>query len=105
MTARRLPWLGLLLAAVAWAASQQVASDSIFDDCRRGAAGFVLLVCLLGLALDLCGGFLALAVWRDEAGGKGRRFLGLLGLLLALLAGFAIILQAVSALIIPTCSP
>jgi hypothetical protein len=105
MMIRRLPWLGLFLAAIAWAASQQVASDAIFDDCRRGSAGFVLLVCLLGLALDLGGGFLALAVWQDEAGGKGGRFLGLLGLLLALLAGFAIVLQAISALIIPICSP
>jgi hypothetical protein len=105
MMTRRLPWLGLLLAAIAWAASHQVASDAIFDDCRRGAAAFVLLVCLAGLTIDIGGGLLALAVWRGAAAGSGRRFLGLLGMLLAALASFAIVLQAVSALIIPPCSP
>jgi hypothetical protein len=39
---RRLPWLGLFLAALGWAFSHQVGSDAVFDDCRRGSAGFIL---------------------------------------------------------------
>lgn len=101
---RRLPWLGLLLAACAWAVSQQVASDSIFDACNRGQGGFVLLVCVIALAVDVGGGVFALAVWRGANSHKGTLFLGLLGVLLALLCGFAIVLQAISVLIIPPCA-
>ena len=101
---RRLPWLGLLLAALGWAAAHQVASNAIFDDCRQGTPAFVLLICLAGLAIDAGGGLFSLAVWRGAAGSRGRLFLGLLGMLLAGLAGFAIVLQALSALIIPICS-
>jgi hypothetical protein len=100
----RMPWLGLALAALAWAAAHQVAADSIFDDCRRGSAGFILLVGLAALALDVAGGLFSLAVWRSAGGSKGRRFLGMLGMLLALLSGFAIALQSLSGLIIPSCS-
>ena len=101
---RRLPWLGLLLAAIAWAGSQQVASDALFDDCRRGTPGFVLLVCLIGLLVDVAGALFSFAVLGMAGGSKGRRFLGLLGLLLAALCGFAIILQAINAFIIPPCA-
>ena len=101
---RRLPWLGLLLAASAWAVSHQVASDSIFDACNRGQGAFVLLVCLLALAVDVGGGIFSLAVWRGANGHKGTLFLGMLGLLLALLCGYAIVLQTFSVLIIPPCA-
>ena len=100
---RRAPWLGLMLAAFAWGLDHQLGSDAIFDDCRRGSATFVLLVGLACLALDLAAGLFALAVWRGAEGSKGRLFLGLLGVLLAGLAGFAILLQSLSALIIPPC--
>ena len=101
---RRAPWLGLFLAALAWAASQQVASDAIFDDCRRGSAGFVLLVCLVALAVDALGALLGFAAWRGAGESRGRLFLGLLSMLLAALCGFAIVLQAINSLIIPICS-
>ena len=101
---RRLPWLGLFLAALGWAAAHQVASNAIFDDCRRGAATFVLLVCFAGLVIDAAGAFFSLSVWRGAGDSKGRRFLGLVGMMLAALTGFAIVLQAVNALIIPSCS-
>ena len=103
MVTRRAPWLGLLLAAIAWAAQHQIASDAIFDNCRRGSAAFVLLVGLVCLAIDVAGAAFALAVWRGAQGSKGRLFLGLLSMLLAALTGFAIILQSISALIIPLC--
>ena len=104
MTARA-PWLGLLLAALAWAADHQIGSDAIFDDCRRGTVGFVLVVGLLCLAVDIGGGLFSLAVWRGAEGSKGRLFLGLLGMLLAGFTGFAILLQSLSGLIIPPCAP
>ena len=104
MIARRAPWLGLLVASLAWAAAHQVSSDAIFDDCWRGSAGFVLLVGLVCLAIDVAAGLFSLAVWRGADGSRGRSFLGLVGMLLAVLLGFAIILQAASALILPQCT-
>jgi hypothetical protein len=100
----RLPWLGLALAALGWAASHQLASDAILDDCRQGTPAFILLVCLGGLIVDLAGGLFSLAVWRTAGGSRGRLFLGLLGMLLAGLSGFAIVLQSLSGLIIPPCA-
>jgi hypothetical protein len=101
---RRAPWLGVFLAALGWAAAHQVASDAIFDDCRRGTPGFILLVCLIGLAISVTGGLFGFATWRGAGASKGRSFLGLLGMLLAGLTGFAIVLQAINGLIVPICS-
>lgn len=98
------PWLGLAGAAAGWFVSQQVGSNAVFDDCRTGAGWFVVAVCLAGLLLALAGGFYSWDVWRrGEKETEGRRFLGLLGALLALLAAFAIVLQAISSLILPRC--
>jgi hypothetical protein len=101
---RRLPWLGLGLAALGWAAAHQIGSDAIFDDCQKGVPGLILLVCLAGLAIDVAGGLFSLAVWRGAGESRGRRFLGMLGMLLAALAGFAIVLQSFAVLIIPPCA-
>ena len=98
------PWLGLLSAAAGWAVSHQVGSNSVFDDCRVGDGWFVILVSLGGLLLVGAGGYYSWDVWRQ--GGKeteGRRFIGLLGAFLAGLAAFAVILQAMSSLILPKC--
>ncbi|MDQ4087625.1 MAG: hypothetical protein M3177_06420 [Pseudomonadota bacterium] len=98
------PWLGMLAAAVGWAASHQVGSNAVFDDCRTGEPWFVLLVCLLGLLLAAGGAWYSYDVWRQgEKETEGRRFIGLLGAFLAGLAAFAIVLQALSALILPRC--
>jgi hypothetical protein len=97
-----LPWLGIAAAAIGWGAAHQLGSDTIFDDCRVGG-GFVLLVCLAGLAITALGGFFSWGVWRSEES-EGRRFLGLLGALLAALAGFAILLQGASGLILAPCA-
>jgi hypothetical protein len=96
------PWLGMLGAGAGWFVSQQLGSNAAFDDCRTGDAGFVLLAGLLGIALAGAGGYFSWDVWRrDES--DARRFIGLVGLLLALIAAFAILLQSVSGLILPDC--
>jgi hypothetical protein len=109
MSARRLiehlqPWLGLAAAAVGWGASHQVGSASIFDNCNRAEPVFMLVVCGLGLAVAVAGGFFSFDIWRRRDETPGRRFLGVTGALLAALTSFAIILQAISALIIPPCA-
>lgn len=99
------PWLGLLAAALGWGLSHQVGSNSVFDDCRLGDGWFVILVCLVGLLITIGGGYYSYDVWRQgEKESEGRRFIGLLGALLAGLAGFAIVLQAISSLILPRCA-
>jgi TRAP-type C4-dicarboxylate transport system permease small subunit len=110
MTAKRrtiehlAPWLGLLGAAVSWGASQQIGSDAVFDDCSARGVGFVVIVGLAGLAVAIAGGWFSWGVWRDEGESNGRRFIGILGVLLAILAAFAMILQSLAALIIPSCA-
>jgi hypothetical protein len=98
------PWLGLAAAALGWGAAQQVASSAIFDNCNRSEPLFVLIVCGLGLAVAVAGGLFSFDIWRRPEETAGRRFLGLTGALLAALASFAIILQAISVLIIPSCA-
>ena len=98
------PWLGMLGAAAGWALSHQVGSLSAFDDCSEGVA-VTLLACLVGLLIAAGGGWYSYDVWRQgEKESEGRRFLGLIGAFLAGLAAFAIILQALSALILPSCA-
>ena len=98
-----LPWLGMAAAAIGWGVSHQLSSNAVFDDCRTGSPGFVLIVCLGGLAATALGGYFSFDVWRrDES--EGRRFVGLVGALLAALAAFAIVLQAVSGLILSPCA-
>jgi hypothetical protein len=97
------PWLGMLGAAAGWFASHQAGSNVVFDDCRVGAGWFVLAVSLGGLALAAAGGFFSLDVWRRRDETEGRRLLGLVSALLAALAAFAIVLQAIASLILPRC--
>lgn len=96
------PWLGICGASVGWFLSHQLGSNAAFDDCRTGDAGYVLLVGLIGLLLAAAGGYFSWDVWRRDED-PPRRFLGLVGLLLALVAIFAIVLQSVSGLILPDC--
>jgi hypothetical protein len=98
------PWLGLVAGAVGWAATHQIGSDSVLDDCAARGGGFILLVGFVGLVVALAGAWFSWLVWRDENESGGRRFIGLVGAMLALLAVFAILLQSVAALIIPSCA-
>jgi hypothetical protein len=99
-----LAWLGMALAALGWAASQQVGSEMIFDYCRHGSPGYFLLIGLGGLAFAVVGALLALPAWRQESASRATRFLGGLGLLFAAFVGFAIILHTISGFIIPVCA-
>jgi hypothetical protein len=98
------PWLGLVAAGLGWGLSHQVGSNAVFDDCRDAGNLFVLVTCLVGLLIIAAGGYFSFNVWRrggEES--EGRRFVGLLGAILALLAAFAVLLQALSAAILPRC--
>jgi hypothetical protein len=97
------PFVGILMVAGGWALSHQIGSNSVFDDCTARPGGFVVLVSLLGLAMTIAGGLYALHAWAAPER-KGRSFLGLLGALLALVAGFAVLLQLAAGLILPACA-
>lgn len=109
MTGRRkaldlLPWAGIAGAVIGWGISHQVGSNAIFDDCRDGG-GLVLLVSAAGMIVTLLGAAGSLTVvWSGDGNGGARRFVAWLGLLLAALAAFAILLQAAAGLILPDCA-
>jgi drug/metabolite transporter (DMT)-like permease len=99
-----MPWAGVVLAGVAWFTAHQVGSDSVFDNCEAGNPLFNAVVNLIGLALAVLGGVYGRRIWRrgeDET--EGRRFLGLLGMLFAMLLSFALVLQLVAGFIVPRC--
>ena len=98
------PWLGLAGGAIGWSLAHQIASNTIFEDCRAGDPAFVLLVGLGGLAIAGAGGLASFGLRRREGESEGRRFAALLSALLAALAAFAILLQSLSALILPECA-
>ena len=95
------PALGILLACAGWALSHQVGSQSAFDACAKG--GVVTVVAsVIGLVICAAGGFYSLLSYR-KAEGSGRHALAVLGMLLALMASFAVVLQIVAGLILPPC--
>jgi hypothetical protein len=99
------PWLGILGAATGWLLAHQLGSNMAFDDCRVGDGGFALIAGAIGLLIAAAGGYFSWDVWRQRGEeSEGRRFVGLLGLLVAALTGFAILLQSVSGLILPACA-
>ena len=96
------PLLGLLLAGGGWALSHQVGSDSAFDGCATGDT-VTIVASLIGLLITAAGGFYCLLSWRKDAEG-GRGFLATIGMLLAVLAGFAIVMQVCAGIILPPCA-
>lgn len=96
------PFLGLLLAGGGWALSHQVGSDSAFDGCATGDV-VTVIASLLGLLITAAGGFYCLLSWRKDAAG-GRGFVATIGMLLALIAAFAIVLQIAAGIILPPCA-
>jgi hypothetical protein len=97
------PLIGVLLVIAGWSLSHQLGSNSVFDDCASRGGGWVLLVSFLGLIVTAAGGVYSLQSWTLFKG-SGRGFLGLVGALLALVAGFAVVLQIAAGLILPPCA-
>jgi uncharacterized membrane protein len=95
--------LAIGLVAFGWALSHQWGSDTVFDDCARSGGMIVVLVSLIGLVLATFGGFYGYHA-ASVSVGSGRRFLGVLGALLAPFAAFAIVLQIAAGLILPPCA-
>jgi hypothetical protein len=98
------PWLGLIFGALGWAGSHQVSSTTLFDDCSVGSPALILFIGAIGLVLAVIGGLASWTVGRDGEETAGRRFVGLIGALLAALTSFAIVLHSLSILIIPPCA-
>jgi hypothetical protein len=103
LLARPQPFIGLVLVAAGWALSHQWGSNSVFDDCASSGGVVVVLTSLLGLVAVAAGGLYCLPASGATAG-SGRRFLGILGTLLALIAGFAVVLQIAAGLILTPCA-
>ena len=96
------PVIGILLVVAGWAVSHQAGSDGVFDACTHRGGGYVVVVSFLGLVVTAVGGAYGLIAGRGSAG-PGRRFFGHVTALLAVLAGFAIVLQIIAGLILPSC--
>jgi len=96
------PWAGLVGAATAWALDHQIGSDGIEYYCPRGAA-LTTIVGLLCLLLAAASGYASYRLVRSDSETPARRFLALLGVLLALLLGLAILLSTVAGWILPEC--
>jgi hypothetical protein len=103
LLARPQPALGILLAALGWVVSHQWGSNAVIEDCIAHDGGTVVLASLTGLLITAAGGFYCLRAWRGGAS-DGHSFLAVLGMLLALIATFAIVLQIVAGLILPPCA-
>ena len=97
------PLIGIFLAIGGWALSHQWGSNSVLDDCVANGGTLVVLTSLLGLAIVAAGGLYSFRGWSGPRE-SGRRFLGALGALLALIAGFAVLLQIAAGLILPPCA-
>ena len=95
------PIVGIILVVVGWFAAHQAGSDGIYDQCARGG-GYVIVVSLVGLLVTAAGALYCFLASRG--GGSGRRFLGLFGALLGVLAGFATVLQIVAGFLVPACA-
>src|SRR5947208_509802 len=101
------PWAGLAAAALAVGGNHQLMADSIYFNCSSGNPLSVSASCLVALVIAGMGGALSWA-GREDGETEGpepgnRRFLALLSVMAAALAGFAIVLQLLVGLIEPTC--
>ena len=103
LLSRPQPFIGLLLVSAGWALPHQVGSDAVFDGCASAGNALVLAVSFLGLAVVATGGAYGFLSWQPRHKSGGRSALGLIVAMLALLAGFAVILQIVAGLILPPC--
>jgi hypothetical protein len=96
------PWAGLIGAGLAWMLDHQIGGDGIFFDCGRGVVWTTIVgvVCLLIIAAS---GLASFRLWRTNKETHARRFLALLGLLIAVLMALAIVLPTIAGFIVPAC--
>jgi hypothetical protein len=98
-----LAWTGLALGAGTWFTAHQLGSDLTIANCRASGALPVLLIGLIALALLGTGAFLSWRLWRSESAAEGRRFAAMLGMAVSGFFAFAILLQTIAALFLPSC--
>lgn len=100
----RAPWAGVVGGAAGWFVSQQTGSNMIFAQCDNGRWWGVALLGLLGLALALGGGWVSYRSWSAGARAEsGTRFVALLGMMVAALLSFPIVMQTLAGLMVPQC--
>lgn len=101
------PWAGVFLGALAWFAHHQVGSNANYWDCSLDRVWLTAGSGLLFGAVAAVGGvisWLARAAPPSSAGRpESRGFAAALGAMAAALFLFAILLQALSGLIVPGC--
>ncbi|WP_189338460.1 hypothetical protein [Sphingobium sp. SCG-1] len=99
-----MPWSGVIGAGAGWYVSQQAAANLVFADCGSGQWWSVTLIGLLGLALVIGGGLLSYRSWRRETQGSDTQcFIGLLGLMVAGVLGFPVLMQTIAGFMVPGC--
>lgn len=101
LVSRPQPIIGVILVIAGWFVAHQAGSEGIYDQCARGG-GYVIVVSLIGLLVTAAGGLYCYLATRT--GGSGRRFFGLVGALLGVLAGFGTALQIIAGFIVPACA-
>jgi hypothetical protein len=98
-------WAALAAGALAWFGTQQLGANVSFADCGAGSGLFDLIMGVLALALIAGGALLSLRIWRgrkDEQA-PAAPFIAFIGIATGGLLAIAIVLQMLSALIIPSC--
>ena len=97
------PWAGVMSGAAGWYVSQQAGAEMVFSQCAAGRWWSVGLIGLFGLGVIAIGGLLSWQAWREERGGSGRRLIALLGMMVAAVMAFPVLMQTVAGLVVPGC--
>ena len=97
------PWAGMVAGVLAAAFAHQFGSDATFDNCQRFAPLPLLLVAALCLVAALAGAVVSLGVLRRAPAQSSDKVVAVISVGFALLAGLAIILPMIGALILPPC--
>ena len=101
------PWAGLFAGAAGWFLHQQAGADANYWDGRFGGPLWTVLVAIVSAVIILSGAWLSWTSRREPEGGEEapatRRFGGLVGACAALIFLFAVVLQTLASLIVPSC--
>lgn len=98
------PWAGVLGGAAGWYVSQQAGANMVFSQCAAGHWWSVGLIGLFGLALIAAGGLLSWQAWRGGREGRGgRQLIALLGMMVAAVLAFPVLMQTIAGLFVPGC--